>query len=599
MLIVLPFLAPSSPRSSYALGLLQTCVVLMILLIAITARPAVTEGGDVGSEANRSFTLTPDHIAAVNRKRRIVVNHQVDGMLKAVNKGLTIDEIMEYEFAFTDEPGSHIDAQWWSLDNTFPMKARILIDETSPSVPSYVSRERVKIFQQWADEGVNLAKIYAKETKKRGLECFYSFRLNEGTSSEHLGLAEAHPDWVIHGEWDQPIWNFAVPEVRQFKTNILRELAEEFDYDGLEIDFARGVILTPAGHQWEHREHITEFLRMVRQATLEAERKRGQAVLLAARVPDNLIGCHFDGLDIETWVRENLIDMLVLGVRTYDLDVAALDQLIGPKSIKILAALDDHHCTDGYSWPPIEVWRGVCANWWQQGVDAIQTFNWGVAPPEVAAKFSLRFMGAYQEGGRQIPVYQQAYHELGDPGTLKFLNKHFVVQRRGGGGSGGAEVNAWRTPRFNYQNTNMLGQLPAPLDNAGRVDTLLRLRVADDLNAVRDRITSLTVRVLLSDPAIENLSADQKVDSVTINSFWDRGGQKTSPARKDVADRLELRVNNMLLERSTVENGWFQFTPDPAVFAVGENLVGILVQGRDLQSRAMTVEKLEVHVSYQ
>lgn len=569
-----------------------------IVLITIMAASATAEKGDPAVSANRPFMLSADHISATIRKRRIVVNHQADGLLKCVQQGMTIDQIMQYEFGFADEPNTHIDGQWWSLDNTFPMKSRILIDQTSPSVPSYVGPERVKTFQRWADNGLNIAEIYINQTKKRGLECFYSYRLNEDTQSEHRGLARAHPDWVIHGEWNQPIWNFSVPEVRQFKTDILSELAEKFDFDGIEIDFSRGVLLTPAGQQWTQRHHVTEFVRMVRQATLNAEHKRGKPVLLAVRIPDNLMGCHFDGLDVETWVGENLVDMLVLGVRSFELDIAAFDQLVGSKPIQILAVLDDHHCTDGYCWPPIQVWRGVCANWWQQGIDAIQTFNWGVAPPEIAAKFNLRFTGAYQEGGRQIPVYQQAYHELGDPATLTFLEKHFVVQRRGGGGSGGANIDDWRTPRFNYQNTNLLGQLPATLDNTGRVDTLLQLRVADDFNKMNNHIASLTLRVLLSDPATNHLPEDQKIDSVAINPFWDNPRQETSPVRKDLVDRLEVRVNNILLEKPTVANGWFIFQPDPLAFAVGENLVGILVQDRDRQILPISVEKLEVHVSY-
>ena len=73
---------------------------------------------------NYTFKLSPEHLAAVNRKRRIVVNHQVDGLLCAVEQGLTVDQILTYEFAFADQPGSHIDAQWWSFDNTFPLERR-------------------------------------------------------------------------------------------------------------------------------------------------------------------------------------------------------------------------------------------------------------------------------------------------------------------------------------------------------------------------------------------------------------------------------------------------------------------------------------------
>ena len=364
------------------------------------------------------------------------------------------------------------------------------------------------------------------------------------------------------------------------------------------IDFARGPIQTPPGHQWEQREHITEFLRRVRQETLEVEQKRGRPVLLAARIPDNLIGCHFDGLDIETWVRGNLVDFLVLGVRSYELAIDQFRAIVGDKPIQIFGTLDDHHCTDGYSWPPIEVWRGVIANWWQQGVAAIQTFNWGVAPSEVAQQLKIKTHGAYFDDTRMIPVYQQAYGELGDPEKLKYLNKHFVVQRRGGGGSGGANVDEWQTPRFSCQNTNMLGQLPMVLDNLGQADALIRLRVSDDFTAEAERIERLTLHILFSDSLTENLPEHQKIDTVPINPFWDRPQLFTSPARKDMIDSLQVRLNGVLLGRAIVDAGWFIFDVNPKLFAVGINLVGILVKERDLQEMPMTVEKIEAHVEY-
>ena len=411
-------------------------------------------------------------------------------------------------------------------------------------------------------------------------------------------MAEAHPDWLTAGEWAQPLWNFAVPGVRDYKVAICREIVEGYNFDGLEIDFARGPIQTQPGHQWEQREHITEFLRRVRQETLEVEQKRGRPVLLAARIPDNLIGCHFDGLDVETWVRGHLVDFLVLGVRSYELAIDQFRTIIGDKPIQIFGTLDDHHCTDGYSWPPIEVWRGVVANWWRQGVDAIQTFNWGVAPPEVAQRLKVKTHGAYFDGTRMIPVYQQAYGELGDPEKLKYLDKHFVVQRRGGGGSGGANVDEWQTPRFSYQNTNMLGQLPMPLDNSGLVDALIRLRISDDFATEVERIERLTLRLLFSDPGTENLPEHQKIDAAPINPFWDRPQLFTSPVRKSIIDALQVRLNGVLLDRATVDAGWLIFDTDPKLFAVGINLVGIQVTGRDSQRVSMTVEKVEAHVEY-
>ena len=34
---------------------------------------------------------------------------------------------------------------------------------------------------------------------------------------------------------------------------------------------------------------------------------------LAARIPETLVGCRFNGIDLEHWVGEQLIDLLALG----------------------------------------------------------------------------------------------------------------------------------------------------------------------------------------------------------------------------------------------------------------------------------------------
>ena len=63
-------------------------------------------------------------------------------------------------------------------------------------------------------------------------------------------------------------------------------------------------------------------------------------------------------------------------------------------------------------------------------------------------------------------------------------------------------------------------------------------------------------------------------------------------------DRLEVRLNGMLLDRAIVDAGWFVFDTSPKQFAVGINLVGIRVTERDSQRAPITVEKVEAHVEY-
>ena len=576
---------------------------IAILLVCWLVVPAVETRKLLGKNApseGAAFELSAEHLAAVNRKRRIVVNHPADGLLAAIQRNVSIENLMEYELGFTSEEGNQIDAQWWCLDELFPLKARPMTAPDSPLAKSHYMGGNIERIYRWADEGVNIARVYLEETKKRGLECFYSYRISSGTSRNEFGreFADAHPDWLVEDEWGNGKWNFAVPEARARKLSILKELAQDYDFDGLEVDFARGPNNLPFGQLWTHRAALTQFLRDLRRFTLEVERKRGRPFLLAARVPDTLVGCHFDGLDVESWVRQNLVDILVLGVRSYELEIERFRLLVGSKPIKIFATLDDHHCTDGYSWPPIEVMRGVVTNWWQQGIDTLQSFNWGTAPVSFQAKTGMFVKQAYFDDSDRIEVYQQAYKELGSPDTLRHKDKTFVVQRRGGGGSGGVNVDVWRTPRASYQNTNMLGQLPAPLDNNGKVDTLVRLRVGDEVAAESGNIQSLALHLLLSDPTTDSLPAGQKLEQAPINPFWGILQLFTSPPLRGVEKRLQVRLNGVLLAEGVTKEGWVAYNPPAEGFAVGENLIGILVSGRQPDRAPMTVEKVEVRVDY-
>jgi len=78
-----------------------------------------------------------------------------------------------------------------------------------------------------------------------------------------------------------------------------------------------------------------------------------------------------------------------------------------------------------------------------------------------------------------------------------------------------------------------------------------------------------------------------------------KGVPRNIPPAKSVQDQIELRLNNILLERPGVEKGWLVFTAHPRQFAMGKNLVGVRVTKRPPDVRQeITVEKLEAHVKY-
>ena len=110
----------------------------------------------------------------------------------------------------------------------------------------------------------------------------------------------------------------------------------------------------------------------------------------------------------------------------------------------------------------MEIYRGAAANWWRQGADGIQTFNFNHAMD-------------FPFGSEVAETHLQCYRELGSAATLRRKDKVFVVQRRGGGHGATVIPNPedWSTPRWMYFNTNMLAPLPIDLDVEGRADAML------------------------------------------------------------------------------------------------------------------------------
>ncbi len=573
-------------------------VVLAALFGAAACRPADETTPDDGER----FELSPQHLAQVERRRRVVVNFDaIHGDLKFAN--IPPSDLVKLSFTFADDPESQIDSIWWNWgeghQSPYPSKVMPLYDQEG--------------YRKWVEEGVDIMRIFLEATKERGLEAFYSYRVNGSDNdlvvTREIPMKQRHPEWLLPGPWapDRKIfWDFRNQEIRDYKLSILREVVENYDFDGIEIDFARGPITLPLGQQWKYRHHLTDFMSKVRALTLEAAERRGRPILLAARLPASIEGCRIDGIDIETWTSRQLLDIIALGCRSYEGDVAAYRRLTAGTPIKLLGGSDEHHTSDGYDWPPIEVLRGVFANWWQQGVDGIYCFNWTYAMKEDADR-----IGALLHDYRMAPVHRRLYREIGNPEMLRRKDKTFVVQRRGGGGSGAPGTVGWETPRF-FLNTNMLAQLPAPLDNQGKADTLLKLSVADPLGRESRNIQDISLRLILHDaaagPHIEKMRTSVKPDPpgpnrlprALIALFKRVNHLYNSSPLDDIGKRIEVRINNLLLEEPVVEDGWLVFPGlDPNQFAVGANLVGIRVTGRSPQADApLFVEKLELQVDF-
>lgn len=160
--------------------------------------------------------------------------------------------------------------------------------------------------------------------RKRGVAFVAAYRMNaEDWYQNTWELSEfgrAHPDWRIPntGALDP-----AVPEVYEERMKIFTEVAEKYDIDGIEFNYRRWTHMI--SNPLENHRILTRMVRETRQMlNTVAQRKGRQRLLLGVRVGPSLadspgteysggnvkndISCRELGLDVKTWIDEELVD---------------------------------------------------------------------------------------------------------------------------------------------------------------------------------------------------------------------------------------------------------------------------------------------------
>ena len=325
--------------------------------------------------------------------------------------------------------------------------------------------------------GRDILQIQVDFCRKHDMEAFWSLRMNDvhdsypvGHRSWHYRLGpfkREHPeylmgepdDWEKYPDGPRHLWSaldFSHAEVREHIFSLVREVCQGYDVNGVELDFFRhpkffAPTLDGLPAEQQHLEMMTDLMRRVRKMADEVGQQRGRPLLLAARAPFNPADAQFIGLDLETWLAEDLIDILIPGGGTesrmtesfqdivnlghkYDVPVypcigwafwkhwAFLEVGEGKHRtfeswVKTQSAGDPKYTEKPFfvvaidSWEgTMAAWRGAATNLFNAGADGIYTFN----------AFSPR---------------NDIWREIGDPKTMENKDKIFGVDRFAGDSS--------------------------------------------------------------------------------------------------------------------------------------------------------------------
>ena len=543
--------------------------------------------------AAQSFELSERHAAQVNRQRRIFTQYDpaID-ILREGGFGSEIGPLMDYVFAYAGQPGSQVDAICLDISNEGVAHHR------SRLLPVLQHRGIVK----WRQQGIDYFERLIQEGRRRGKEIWWGLRMNEverghqnGLNGASVTLQErnpvkaAHPDWLTRSWWWQGFWNYAVKDVREYRLKVIEEVVQQYDFDGVHLDFLRHTPHLAPGPPWQLRHHLTRFLTDVRTMLQKRAAERGRPILLAVRIPDSVAGAHTDGFDVETWAQLRLVDAMVLGTRTIDVDVASFKTATRGTPVKLIPSFDAYHATDGYQGPqPIELLRGVFGNFWHQGADSVGMFNQPAGPSEHARRLGMAVTRA---------SIAEAIASVGSLETVAGRPRFYALDRRGGYLYGEGHFSS-----------NLGAQLPVTLRN-DETPARLTLRVWEPVKTGTDaRLRLIANQAEPRDPGVtlpaggrphggqDEFTVMLNGTALTLDASDPTWKDPRLYSPKPQPETITYDAMNPDLERQRLLR--LEYIVPAAALRRGANEVTVAVRrtGAFPPRRFVTVEKVELHL---
>ncbi len=396
-------------------------LMLATLLVAIWATTIVAQQNV--KKPTDLADLRQQREEAAHRKRRMIFNNDGDDVIYT-KKEPTAEALLALRT--TPLVGSQVDSIFYSNSLCFGHALH-----NSKVMEPFTCTEAMfenNGLPQLMARAIDPIQVMVAFCHKHNIEIFWDMRMNDTHDSMIGGYGPYlrskfkldHPEYLAGtrdrhpkcGTWTSV--DYAQPEVRDLAFRFFEEVCQSFDVDGIEMDFFRHACFFKSVAQGgqasqEELNMMTGLLRRTREMTEREGLRRGRPILIAIRVPDSVEYCKGIGLDVEDWLAEGLVDILI-GTGYFRLNPwKCLVELGHRHSVPVYPCLSESRIRTGtrFKRNSIESYRARAGCAWAAGADGIYLFNY----------FNPRG-----------PVWR----ELGDPQALSTMDKLYFVTVRDG-----------------------------------------------------------------------------------------------------------------------------------------------------------------------
>ena len=196
--------------------------------------------------------------------------------------------------------------------------------------------------QEAAAKGTDQLREVIRRGQETGIKVFPSIKLQDGSVpyGERCGkLKWERGQEVCIGEEGRAEWSYdyANPEVRDYKLALIREVLEDYRADGIELDYLFGGVYFKEAEVSQGLKIMTDFVSEVRELATKIGQKQDREVGVMARVEllrdENMA----QGLDVEQWLKDGSLDHVV-GQDPYVLSETSVQQSWMPEAANAAGA---------------------------------------------------------------------------------------------------------------------------------------------------------------------------------------------------------------------------------------------------------------------
>jgi hypothetical protein len=333
--------------------------------------------------------------------------------------------------------------------------------------------------------------------------------------------------------------NYEHAEVRDYYFTMIREMVEEYDFEGLELDWLRMPLCCEAPASQKTVDTMTEWIGKIRELTQRQAAKIGKAYPLGLRLPVRLRLLRQIGLDVTAMARRGLIDFVGFSnfwQTTWDVPYDELRRELGERvaiygvveaAPNALPGLDPLTGFRNKRLIPAsaELLRGNAAGKLATGCDGIETYNFFCANSDL------------HTGGGQPAIYA-ALRGVQDLEKLRGVPKQYTFAARPG---------LYEDPIYEYAE-----RLPALVEAQGWKSFRLAM-CAEPPGKLRE----LTVQLVLAAPAagaapefgVSFNGSQPSFDAQATNQLLFRNGSLTEHVP-------ENRAYNFRFDPALIREGW-------------------------------------------